>query len=148
MRFTICVLLFLFAVIALSTEAWADSALVGASYKCDKNKFSLYASVESTEGNIPSPPNMQAMVVGENKLRCHIDKSVIETNVYLSGPGQNGLCGDPGTIYINGLKIDGAQIIETEPMLLYCEPKPTITNLDIKKSKKSLAFLICKGQWN
>ena len=132
----------------ISTQVLADSGVVSAYYKCNKNHFSLYASVSSDSGNINPPANMKMLKIGNNKLTCKVKSSAIESNVYLSGPGHNGLCGDPGTIYINGLKIDGATIIESEPMLLYCESKPTITNLDIKKSENSLVIRICKGNWN
>ena len=132
-----------------SVSAWADSAEVHASYKCDKSEFSLYASVDSSGGTILAPPKMRSLKIGRNQLICQIGQSTVKATVDLSGPGHNGICGDPGTIQISMLEIDGEKQIEPgEMMLFYCDSDPSMTNLDIKKVKKSLVLHLCKGNWN
>jgi hypothetical protein len=142
-RFQFLVLLTIF-----SSFAYADSALVGASYECNKSHFKISGWVESDESNAGLEPNMKNLKTGNNTLICTLNQSKIEANVYLSGPGKNGMCGDPGTVTITNLSVNGATLIKYAPVLMYCGNEPSIISVEIGKSNNKLWSKVCRGNWN
>lgn len=133
----------------MSVSSWADWAEVGASYQCSKNEFSLYASINSNGGSITAPEKMKSLKTGNNKLTCRIDRSTINAEVWLSGPGQNGECGSGGRIQIMKLQVAGQDVVAFgESMLLYCSSTPTIVSISITKHKNGLTAKTCKGTWD
>ena len=139
--------LFTFTLVNFSAIAVADSALVGAAYKCEKNNFALYGTVESTGGDIPAPPKTQQLKVGTNNLSCTINDSTIEVRVSLLSPGRNGICGDPGRVYVDTIKVNGREVFDPEPVLFYCFSEPSITSINIFPKDNSLIIDVCRGNW-
>jgi hypothetical protein len=92
---------------------------------------------------------MRPLKVGENKISCRIGDATIQAAIYLSGTGRNGACGDPGTINIVKLQVNGKDVVESgEGMLFYCDGQPTITGIDIERKSSGSIARVCRGVWN
>ena len=143
-KIAVCLAAFL-----LSTPARADWAEVGASYKCSKNEFALFAHIASNEGSVGAPSGMKSLTTGNNTLNCRVGHSAIQGVVWLSGPGHNGQCGSGGRIQIEQLQVNGESVVESgEAMLLYCSRTPTVLSLSIAKHGSGLKSKVCRGTWN
>jgi hypothetical protein len=134
----------------VTSSAWADWAVVGAAYECTNSKFALYATVEEGSGGIISrPKGTKPLNVGDNQLSCNLAGTPIVARVGLSGPGHNGICGDPGTISIYELQVSGTDVFSfIEQMLFYCSGEPTIVSVEIARTSHGVSAKICKGIWN
>lgn len=136
------------AISLIASSAWADWAIVGAAYKCTKNTFALHATVESSGGSIAAPPQTRPLKVGNNKISCNVAGTTVDALINLTGPGHNGICGDPGTVGIWKMKVSGVDLVEFGDQMIYCNQyEPSIASIEITRASGGVSASICRGIW-
>jgi hypothetical protein len=147
----VCSLKYLVAllIILAASNAFADWAIVGATYKCNGESLTLEGIVNSSSGSIKPKSGTTKLVKSKNIIRCPVGDSLVEARVFATPPSDHGECGSAGTVWLESIRINGRDYL-TEPGYInnYCTMQPTFNKIVVKNKRKSIVLRTCRAIWD